>query len=201
MKRHTWWQRTSAWVAAATLVVPMQVMAQQTVVVPQVPFTNVPVKTQPIQPAVKSVDVALDTHGRLVGQVVNVQGQPQVKAVVSLTDGKQTQQVITNQRGEFRLDNVATGSYQLQVGKQLKPCRVWKQAAAPPQANQGVMLISGDQIVRGQTYCGSPVAAGYGGFKEAMTHPLIVAGVVAAAIAIPVAIHNSDDDDNSATTP
>lgn len=201
MKRHTWWQRTSAWVAAATLVVPMQVMAQQTVVVPQVPVTNVPVKTQPIQPAVKSVDVALDTHGRLVGQVVNVQGQPQVKAVVSLTDGKQTQQVITNQRGEFRLDNVATGSYQLQVGKQLKPCRVWKQAAAPPQANQGVMLISGDQIVRGQTYCGSPVAAGYGGFKEAMTHPLIVAGVVAAAIAIPVAIHNSDDDDNSATTP
>ncbi|MEQ8835464.1 MAG: hypothetical protein RID07_01520, partial [Lacipirellulaceae bacterium] len=104
-------------------------------------------------------------------------------------------------RGEFRFDNVATGSYQLQVGKQLKPCRVWKQAAAPPKANQGVMLISGEQIVRGQTYCGSPVAAGYGGFKEAMTHPLVVAGVVAAAIAIPVAIHNSDDDDNSSTTP
>lgn len=196
MKRHTWWQRACAWVAAATVVVPMQVMANQPVVVPQVP-----VKPQPAQPAVKTVDVALDVHGRLSGQVVNVEGQPQVKSVVSLTDGKQTQKVITNQRGEFRLDNVATGSYRLQVGKQLKPCRVWKQAAAPPQANQGVMLIAGDQIVRGQTYCGSPVAAGYGGFKEAMTHPLVVAGVVAAAIAIPVAIHNSDDDDNSATTP
>lgn len=196
MKRHTWWQRACAWVAAATVVVPMQVMANQPVVVPQVP-----VKPQPTQPAVKTVDVALDVHGRLSGQVVNVEGQPQVKSVVSLTDGKQTQKVITNQRGEFRLDNVATGSYRLQVGKQLKPCRVWKQAAAPPQANQGVMLIAGDQIVRGQTYCGSPVAAGYGGFKEAMTHPLVVAGVVAAAIAIPVAIHNSDDDDNSATTP
>ncbi|MEQ8211467.1 MAG: carboxypeptidase-like regulatory domain-containing protein [Lacipirellulaceae bacterium] len=196
MKRHTWWQRTCAWVAAATVVVPMQVMAKPPVVAPQVQA-----KTQITQPAVKTVDVALDANGRLIGEIVNVQGQPQAKAKVALIQGKKTRFVQTSARGEFRFDNVATGSYQLQVGKQLKPCRVWKQAAAPPKANQGVMLISGEQIVRGQTYCGSPVAAGYGGFKEAMTHPLVVAGVVAAAIAIPVAIHNSDDDDNSSTTP
>ena len=65
------------------------------------------------------------------------------------------------------------------------------------------MVFQGDPTVLGQNcgapvcgtpVCGSPVYGPGGRIRNALANPLVVGGIAAAAIAIPVAIHNADDD-------
>ena len=51
---------------------------------------------------------------------------------------------------------------------------------APPAAQSAALLVSGSDVVRGQN----------GGLVYWLTNPWVLAGLIAAAIAIPIALNN-----------
>jgi hypothetical protein len=137
-------------------------------------------------PAPKSavVDVALRDGGVLIGQVVNEQGAAQANVPVSLRyQDRDLAAAKTTKEGYFAFKGVRGGVYQLVAAKGHGVYRVWSPGTAPPAAQEGAMVVSDDTVVRGQQSCG--------GFRSFICNPLVIAGIVATAIAVPVAIHNS----------
>ena len=144
--------------------------------------TPVVAATTASAPAV--VNVALRDGGVLVGQVVTDQGTPQPSVPVSIrSQDRELAIAKTGQEGYFAFKGLRGGVYQLVTDRGHGVYRVWSPGTAPPAAQQGALLVDGDQVVRGQE--------GGGGFRAFITNPLVIAGIVAAAVAIPVAIHNS----------
>lgn len=146
------------------------------------------------QPKLVVSDISLTTEDGLMGQVVNAQGKPLANSVVRLHDGEnEPVEGATNDRGQFAYRDVPAGVYYLQAGNQVRIIRAWPHKIAPPTAQQGVLLVSSTEAVRGQ-YC---PPSGVDGFvqksKRLLTNPFVVAGIIATAVAIPVAIHNADD--------
>lgn len=143
--------------------------------------------------SVKPTDVALTKKGLLTGQVVNAEGKPRENAEVLLYGADGVAIVAaTNERGQFAYRGVASGVYYLESGEQVRIARVWNREIAPPSAQQGVLLVSNSDTVRGQTSPPSAANKAVRTVKRVMTNPLAVAGIVATAVAIPVAIHNAD---------
>lgn len=146
----------------------------------------------------RTFDVALDADRGLRGQVVDVQGLPVANLPVTMSNAAGQWQAVTDAEGNYRVPDLRGGAYLVRVGDQLKQMRAWSPGTAPPAANRGLMMVHGNQLIRGQAFCGSPVGCGTGvgggGIKDVLSHPLVIGGIIAAAIAIPVAIHNSDDD-------
>jgi hypothetical protein len=142
-----------------------------------------------------AVDVTLHKDGLLIGQLVGASGKPSADAAVRLTlaDGRKAE-AKTNADGGFAFKNVR-GVARLESDKTALMVRSWTSEAAPPSAAPAVLLIEGSEIARGQHHAG-PIANGaVGHSKRLFANPLFVAGAVATAVAIPVAIHNADDDD------
>lgn len=134
-------------------------------------------------PAPAVVDVALRDGGLLVGQVVNDQGTPVASVPVSIrSQDRELALAKTGKEGYFAFKGLRGGVYQLVADRGHGVYRVWSPGTAPPAAQEGALLVNSDQVVRGQSG---------GGFRSFITNPLVIAGIVAAAIAIPVAIHNS----------
>lgn len=137
-------------------------------------------------------DVALGDGGVLVGQVVDAQGMAVAMARVTLADHQQEiAQVRADRDGKFSVPGLKGGLYKISSRGQDAMFRLWAPNTAPPVAKQGVILVVGEDVIRGQ-YGDSP------GPFTSMTrwvadHPLITAGVLGAAIAIPIAL---DDDDS-----
>lgn len=130
------------------------------------------------------LDVALRDGGVLVGQVVNEQGAAEVGVPVSIrSQDRELAIARTGKEGYFAFKGLRGGVYQLVADRGHGVYRVWSPGTAPPAAQEGALLVNSDQVVRGQ-------AAGPG-FRTFITNPLVIAGIVAAAVAIPVAIHNS----------
>ena len=129
-------------------------------------------------------DVELGPGGRITGQFVDVQGQPQAKQiVVAQRQNSQPQQTHTDQHGRFVIENASGGMYQIATANSIIICRCWAENTAPPGATRDVLIVSGDGIQRGQRPIGELL----------FSAPVLVALVIAAAIAIPIAIHNSQD--------
>jgi hypothetical protein len=168
------------------------------------------------------IDVALAEGGALVGQVVDAQGAPIVAAAVSVRSaGRDILQVRTNSRGEFAAAGLKGGVYEVVAGRHHGVYRLWAPGTAPPSANRGVMAVSGE-VIRAQYAPPSPEAvlqtpipgyietiphmqgagpvrpAGPGPLHKSVhwmkSHPWLTAGVVATAIAVPVAVSETDDD-------
>ncbi len=140
-------------------------------------------------------DVALGDGGVLVGQVVDAQGVAVAMAKVTLADHKQEiAQVRADQEGKFSVPGLRGGVYRISSRGQDAMYRLWAPHTAPPVAQQGVILVVGDDVIRGQ-YGTSP-----GPFASiaqwVADHPLITAAAIGAAIAIPIAL-----DDNGPSTP
>jgi hypothetical protein len=184
--------RVSAWAATFAMVgSPALTLAEE---------SRLQAVASDVAPAFLVADVSLDAAGSLHGQAVTTQGQPVANHPVVLDNGVMQATATTNDQGLFRFDKVRGGAYRVQVADHAQYCRAWKEGTAPPAANRGLMVVQGDQSILGQycsspVGCGSPVGAGFAGFREALSNPLVVGGIIAAAIAIPVALHNSDDDD------
>jgi hypothetical protein len=173
------------------------------------------------------IDVALGEGGALAGQVVDAQGAPLAGTVVSLrSGGRQMLQATTDARGAFEMEGVKGGVYEVTAGGHHGVYRLWAPRTAPPAANRGIMAVSGD-AVRGQydppPIPGEPIAPGSAlgpagppsGYVETVpyvpgdsgpvaksvkwvrNHPWISAGIVATAIAVPVAVTAADDDSAS----
>ncbi len=132
-------------------------------------------------------DVALLDGGVLVGQVVDTQGAPQANVPISLWEGQQELAVgKTDAAGYFSFRGLRGGVYQLTAADGVSMCRVWAPGTAPPAAQQGALVVRGVDMVRGQ-WCGFPR------LRCMLTNPWVIAGLVATAVAVPVAIHNARD--------
>jgi hypothetical protein len=130
-------------------------------------------------------DLALRDGGFLAGQVVDPQGVPLAKVRVSIQDeqGQEVVATVTDQQGRFAVAGLRGGVYPIVTPQARRIYRLWAPGTAPPSAQQGAMIVSGDTI-RG--------AGGQGGLTSFLTNPLVIGGAVATAIAVPVAIHNSN---------
>lgn len=129
-------------------------------------------------PAVR--DVELKEGGVLVGQVVNATGQPAAKARLQLVDRNgNSRTFVSDERGNFRVVALRGGAYQMKVNDGVIALRLWANGTAPPAAQTQLLMLDSSMTVRGQ-------AGGLG----LLSNPWIIAAVVAAAIAIPIALDN-----------
>ena len=162
----------AACLACATWVFPMHALQAQS-----------PSSADDSRPAILG-DVRLDSAGTLRGKVVDGQGQPQRDQRLRLyRAGELLGELRTNPEGDFAFPRLRGGVYQLQLREVMVTCRVWTRAAAPPIAREQLLLVDAPEIARGQQPIG-----------EIFTNPLFLGLLVAAAIAIPVAVHNSQQD-------
>lgn len=137
-------------------------------------------------------DIVLQDGGVLVGQVVDAQGVAQSLATVTLANHeREIAQVRADHEGKFSVSGLQGGVYRISANNQEGIYRVWAPDTAPPVAQQGVTLVVGQDVVRGQYgYASGPFTSMAQWIAD---HPIITAGVIGAAIAIPVALDDDDD--------
>lgn len=143
-------------------------------------------------------DVALRDGGLLVGQVVDAQGKPLASVEVSVRQaGAEIVRTKTDKNGVFAANGLRGGEYQMIAAGGQVNYRLWAAQTAPPAASNGVLIVTGDDVINGQCQTCPPNACppghvgGIVGFVK--NHPMLVAAGVAAAIAIPVALADDDD--------
>lgn len=130
-------------------------------------------------------DVALGEQGALQGMVVNGQGAPMAKATVLVRQGKAAAgQAVTSDDGRFKVVGLRGGVYEVSSGQGAGTFRLWAAQTAPPAAKNGVLVVAQPLTVRGQM----PLE------NFLTSDAFVLTAIGAAAIAIPVAIHNSRDD-------
>ncbi len=140
----------------------------------------------PERDELRIVDLQLDSQRALPGQYVDANGQPRRGVQIQLRSGNQVVGVATtDEQGRFRFPVAQGGVYQVAAADSLAICRAWAPRTAPPQAQPSLLLVSGVDVTRAQRP-----------FGEIVTNPLVIAAAIAAAVAIPIAIHNSGDDGN-----
>lgn len=186
MKRLHPWSQWALWTAVLGVLTP----AHAGIAVE--PQATIP----PTSPAVIQ-DTALTKAGVLRGHVFNAQGTALrgVDVAVLATDGRAVRSR-TKEDGEFAVGGLKGGVYQVVAGQGSQVIRAWSEGTAPPQAEEQIMIVSDPRVMAGQW---EPGTLGYF-LQEArytLSNPLVVGGIIAAAVAIPVAIHNADDDEAS----
>lgn len=127
-------------------------------------------------------DVELDATGAMHGRVVDVQGVPVADTeVVVRQPGRELSRIRTDAMGRFRIGPLRGGMYQLSVGEHGRVVRAWAAATAPPAAGKTTLIVVGGQVVRGQM----PLENFFS------SDAVIIAGLVAAMIILPIAIGGS----------
>jgi Carboxypeptidase regulatory-like domain len=150
-----------------------------------------------VQPVPQSNDVALRPGGLVVGQVVDPQGVGQAAATVSIQQGQQeVVRTRTDQNGVFAAQGLRGGQYQVVTEQGQGLYRFWAPDTAPPAAQQTAVVVTSPDVVRGQYGYGQGFGYGYGWLDWMRSHPYLTAGIIATAIAVPVAIA-ADHDSNS----
>ena len=148
-------------------------------------------------------DVALDVGGTLHGQVVDVHGNPLGKTAVAVRHlDREVARTLSDESGRFRLTGLRGGLYGIVVGETATACRLWVPNTAPPSAQPGALVVVGDEQVLAQGGCGPwgcnpccPPSRACNRLKRWLANPLVIAGIIATAVAIPVALHNARDHD------
>ena len=126
-------------------------------------------------------DVELGPGGVLLGQVVDVNGRPATATRVALCQShREIASAVTDHDGRFAVRGLRGGTYEIIAAGQRSHCRAWAPNTAPPDTSRQTLVVVGGQVARG--------AQGPLGYW--LGKPLILAGVVGAAVAIPVALHN-----------
>ena len=97
--------------------------------------------------------------------------------------GKVVGRAKTDALGQFGSGTLRGGVYQVAAGDGVTTLRVWEASAAPPSARAVALVVGSSTVVRGQRSLGSMMC----------TDALILGAIIAAAIAIPIAISNSDN--------
>lgn len=137
-------------------------------------------------------DVELARGGLLVGRLLDANGRPLRDADVSvLAGGKTLASMRTDADGVFAVSNLRGGVHEITTADNVQVCRLWAHGTAPPHTPRSIDVVSGSEVIRGQ-YGPPPGNRFVRKAKVWATNPLIVGGVIAAAVAIPVAL--SDDD-------
>ena len=176
--------RTAVGLALAGLVVPEQLVRAAGPAAP-VMTERLPAAPQaaPVAPAAPTIgDVALASGGVFAGQVVDAEGRPQAGTVVAVFQQQQVvATVLADQQGQFSIRGMQGGMYQVTAGSKMTNYRLWAADTAPPTAQRSALLISGQDVVRGQ---------GSSRLRYWLTNPWVLAVGVATAIAVPIALSN-----------
>ena len=138
----------------------------------------------PTQPAAlrapKTVDLELKPGGVVRGQVLQPTGQPAQTGVIRAFRGDQLLgSAKVDRNGRFQLQGLPPGACQLQLLTATQPMRLWAPGTAPPKSPQELLLVNGQPTERGQQEIGRILA-----------NPLFIGLAVAAAVAIPLAVHD-----------
>ena len=145
------------------------------------------------------VDVALRQGGVFVGQVVDQNGAVKSNTPVSLRLGdRQLAAAKTDANGFFAFSGLRGGVYQVSAAKGVAAYRVWATQTAPPTAEKGALVVSGQDLVRGN-WQNHNHHRGAAWMKYYLCNPWVVAGIVATAVAVPVGIHNSSSSSQPAS--
>ena len=130
-------------------------------------------------------DVRLSENGTLSGRVVTADFTVVPDAAVALCRGETVlAQAKADQNGRFRFTGLTSGVYRLATAQSDGLYRVWATQTAPPAAQLDAVIVV--DAVRGQrAMCR---------FRDLMANPLFVTALIATAVAVPVAIHNSKKD-------
>jgi hypothetical protein len=172
-------QRLAAAIACVGMILPSAAMSNE--------------RTQ--SPVTSGIDIALADGGVFVGQIVDAQGVAQVESEVAvLYQGKEVVRTVTDERGVFAARGMRGGQYEVVAQGCVAPCRLWAAHTAPPAARPAALIVTNVDVVNGQ-YGSLGTPGGVLGWMQ--SHPLLVAGAVVTAIAIPVAIAADDDDSAS----
>jgi len=173
---------------AAILCMPLQAFAA--------PSTDAPT---PAGPA--TIDVTLLAGGVLQGYVVDNQGIAMGGVEIRLI-ASDAQRVATTSdaQGRFGYQGLKGGAYQLETDHGVVPCRAWTARSAPPRSAATLLVVHDKQLARGQRPAPPLVSDVVGRMKHVMTNPFAVATIIGAAVAIPVVVHNADQD-NAPTSP
>ncbi len=133
-------------------------------------------------PSPQIADVALRDGGVLVGQMVNGQNAPQNGVRVSLQDvqNREVATAVTDRQGTFAISGVRGGVYQVVMPQGRQVYRLWSPGIAPPSAQQGVLLVTPGETIRGEL--------GNGSIRNFVSNPLVIGAAVATAIAVPVVV-------------
>lgn len=132
-------------------------------------------------------DVALQPGGVLNGQVLDEQAVAQGHSKLAVVyQGKPLTVTETDQEGRFMLTGLEPGIYELHLAEGGGAYRVWAPRTAPPAAEQSVLLVQDSRVVRGMHH-----GNGHGGFGW-LANPWVLAGIVALAIGLPLALSNND---------
>lgn len=126
-------------------------------------------------------DVSLGAAGELRGTLVDKNGVPLAnRVVVAVGADKSSLQSISDAEGHFRFPGAKPGLYGVASESSYQACRCWAAHTAPPVAASELMLVEGNQTLRGQQPIG-----------ELLCGPVLIGLIIAAAIIIPIAVHNS----------
>jgi hypothetical protein len=156
-----------AWLAVAVLCVPQLAIAAT------LPDNQTPVIT----------DLQLHEGGVLIGQVITPEHTAAADVDVLLRSGSQKAVAVkTNKKGHFVFGGLRAGVYQVVASGGQGVYRAWAPNTAPPAARPSALIVARTRTVRGQNAARS--------FRDFMTHPVVISGLVVTAVAIPVAIHN-----------
>jgi len=139
--------------------------------------------SEPPTTQVEAEDIELDRQGRLYGTLYDAAGGPVAgKPVVLRRDGVEVSRTKSDAQGRFTLSCPRGGTYFVAGEGDVRRYRIWTWGTAPPSAHRAVRLIRRPgTIARGQM----PLS------DALFSQPVIMAAVIAAAVAIPIAISNS----------
>ncbi len=133
-----------------------------------------------VEPTPPVEDIALAEGGVLHGKVVDLQGSGVGGVPLSVkSQNREVVRTTTNTDGSFTVNGLNDGVYQLAASDGQGVYRLWSAKKAPPVARNGAIVYT-------QGGCG-----GGGGLKMLLANPIVIAGLVATAIAVPVALANS----------
>lgn len=129
-------------------------------------------------PRPEPMDVSLEENGLLFGMVVDPQGRPASGAAITVRQAnREVVGLMADAEGRFAVTGLRGGTYEIATARTAGLYRLWVARTAPPSARPGVLIVDGGPQVRGQQT-----------MREFLTRPWVLTGVVAAAIAIPVAV-------------
>ena len=132
-------------------------------------------------------DVALFDGGALVGQVVDSQGHPLSNVSVLVKQGVMVRAMATtDEKGVFHVRGLQGGVYQVVTPNGQAAYRLWAPGSAPPASKEGVLLVSATGNATGTVRGQGPRM-----LPPLLRNPLIMGGIVATAIAVPIAVHNA----------
>lgn len=126
-------------------------------------------------------DISLGEGQSFHGVLLNEAGEPVADANVELSQlGREIAVARTNASGQFGFQGLRGGLHLVRAGQSAQLLRLWAPGTAPPNARDSIAL-SEQLTVRGQRP-----------FRDLFTsNAFIIAGVVVAAIAIPIAVHDA----------